>query len=95
MGIYVNQVGYPVTGQKIAVSTAPCSFQIVRTDNQRCAYDGVTTEAGYDASSGDTAYHIDFSALKEPGSYYILSGNGKNPPLFPLPPACINLLRGT
>ena len=93
MGIYVNQVGYPVTGQKIAVSTAPCSFQIVRTDNQRCAYDGVTTEAGYDASSGDTAYHIDFSALKEPGSYYILSGNGEKSPTFSIAPGVYKSLK--
>ncbi len=82
MGIYVNQVGYPVTGQKIAVSTTPCSFQVIRTDNQRCAYDGVTTEAGYDSSSGDITYHIDFSALKEPGQYYILSGKGEKSPTF-------------
>jgi len=30
MGIYVNQVGYQTSGVKIAVTTAPCNFQIIR-----------------------------------------------------------------
>lgn len=82
MSIYVNQSGYPVNSQKIAVSTAPCSFQVVRCEDQRCAYDGVSTAKGFDASSGDDTYHIDFSELKEPGTYYILSGKGEKSPSF-------------
>lgn len=82
MGIYVNQVGYPVTGRKIAVSNKPCSFQIVRMEDHRCAFDGVTKEVGYDVSSGDQTYHIDFSELCAPGSYYILSGSGEKSPFF-------------
>ena len=82
MGIYVNQVGYPVEGSKIAVTTTPCHFQIIRTADQTCAFDGVTVNAGYDAASGDETFHIDFSPLKAPGSYYILSGNGEKSPSF-------------
>lgn len=82
MSIYVNQSGYPADSQKIAVSTTPCAFQVVRCEDQRCAYDGVSTAKGFDASSGDDTYHIDFSALKEPGRYYILSGDGRKSPSF-------------
>ncbi len=82
MSIYVNQSGYPVNSSKIAVATAPCSFQVVRCSDHRCAYDGVSTAKGFDESSGDDTYHIDFSELKEPGTYYILSGNGEKSPSF-------------
>lgn len=82
MGIYVNQVGYPVKGAKIAVSTAPCNFQIIRSIDQISVFDGVATEAGFDASSGDCIWHIDFSDLEIPGSYYILGANQEKSPVF-------------
>ncbi len=82
MGIYVNQVGYMPGENKIAVSTAPCSFQIIKTDDQKCAFDGVSTDAGFDAASGEQTYHIDFSGLTTPGTYYILSGTGEKSPAF-------------
>lgn len=82
MGIYVNQVGYPVKGAKIAVATAPCNFQIIRSSDQISVYDGIAAEAGFDASSGDNTWHIDFSDLKIPGSYYILGANQEKSPVF-------------
>ena len=82
MGIYVNQVGYMPGESKIAVSTAPCSFQIIKTADQKCAFDGVSTDAGFDAASGEQTYHIDFSGLTTPGTYYILSGTGEKSPSF-------------
>lgn len=82
MGIYVNQVGYPVQGTKIAITTTPCNFQIINTGNHKSIYDGVTCDGGFDESAGDSTYHIDFSEVKTPGTYYILSGNGEKSPVF-------------
>lgn len=82
MGIYVNQVGYPIKGAKIAVATAPCNFQIIRSIDQISVYDGIAAETGFDASSGDSTWHIDFSDLEIPGSYYILGANQEKSPVF-------------
>lgn len=82
MGIYVNQIGYLTNSKKMAVSTSACNFQIIRTSDQTCAFDGVAVNAGTDASSKDPTWQIDFSALKEPGTYYVLSGKGEKSPVF-------------
>lgn len=82
MGIYVNQIGYPTEGVKIAVATAPCHFQIIKSTDHISVFDGTAIEAGFDASSGDQTWHIDFTGLTLPGSYYILSGSGEKSPVF-------------
>lgn len=82
MGIYVNQVGYLPNAKKIAVSTSPCNFQVIRVSDQSCLYDGVTKEAINDDCSREQVYQIDFSDIKETGSYYILSGKGEKSPTF-------------
>ena len=82
MGIYLNQVGYQTEGVKIAVTTAPCNFQIIRETDQISVFDGTSTEGGFDAASGDTTYHIDFSEVTVPGRYYILTGDKQKSPLF-------------
>lgn len=75
MGIYVNQVGYMPNAAKVAISTFPCNFQLIRAADQQCIMDGTTTEAGFDHCSGETVYQIDFSSVTEPGTYYLLAGN--------------------
>lgn len=82
MGIYLNQVGYQTNNVKIAVTTAPCNFQIIREKDQISVYDGTSTEGGFDAASGDTTYHIDFTQVTAPGRYYILTGDKQKSPLF-------------
>lgn len=82
MGIYVNQVGYLPTSEKIAVSTFPCNYQLICAEDQHCALDGTTSEAIEDSSAGEKVYHIDFSAVTAPGSYYILAGNGERSRTF-------------
>lgn len=82
MGIYVNQVGYPVKGAKIAVATVPCNFQIIRSIDQISVFDGIAAKSGFDASSGDSTWHIDFTDLEIPGSYYILGANQEKSPVF-------------
>ncbi|MGN1180263.1 MAG: glycoside hydrolase family 9 protein [Suilimivivens sp.] len=82
MGIYVDQVGYPSESKKTAVSTSACNFQVIQTSDQKCVLDGIAIKHGPDASSGDETWQIDFSDLKEKGSYYILSGKGEKSPVF-------------
>ncbi len=82
MGIYVNQIGYLTNSEKVAVSTSACNFQVIRTSDQKCVFDGVASNTGMDASSNDNIWQIDFSALKESGTYYILSGKGEKSPVF-------------
>ena len=75
MGIYVNQIGYPISGKKVAISTAPCNFQIINASTQSSVFDGVTGTGIMDKSAGEEVYQIDFSEVTTPGSYYILAGN--------------------
>lgn len=82
MGIYVNQVGYPANETKIAIATAPCHFQLVRSADHVSVFEGAAVKACYDASSGDDTWHLNFTSFKEPGSYYILSENQEKSPVF-------------
>ena len=74
MSIFVDQVGYPAGGRKLAVSDSACNFQVIRLSDRKSVFDGVTTEKGFDASCGANTWQIDFSDLTEEGSFYILSG---------------------
>jgi len=82
MGIYVNQVGYLPDNEKIAFSTFPCNFQVICAKDQRCVLDGAASEAKKAPSAGEQVYHIDFSKVTAPGSYYILAGNGERSHTF-------------
>lgn len=82
MNIYVNQVGYLTNASKKAISTAPCNFQLIRTSDQHCVYDGVTTSFGMDSSAGESVYILDFSEVTAAGSYYLLSGVDFKSPVF-------------
>ncbi len=93
MGIYVNQVGYPTAGDKIAISTTPCSFSIIRCSDDKCILNGMTDAVRYDASSDDQTYRIDFSGLCEPGRYYILSEKGEKSPSFSIADAIYQPLK--
>ncbi|MCR4991032.1 MAG: glycoside hydrolase family 9 protein [Lachnospiraceae bacterium] len=75
MAIYVNQLGYITDTKKIAVSTKPCNFQVIRLSDQHSVLDGTTGPKFRDTASGDDVYDIDFSDLTEEGEYYILAGN--------------------
>jgi endoglucanase len=69
--VKVSQVGYLPRETKFAVLTTQPAGEVVvrRADDGRAA---LTVTAGppvYDADSGDTVRAIDFSALREPGTY--------------------------
>ena len=82
MGIFVDQVGYPAHGRKLAVCNCACNFQIIRLSDRKCVFDGVATKKGFDPSAGEETWEIDFSDLTEEGSFYILSGKGETSPVF-------------
>ena len=73
MGIYVNQVGYPLTAKKVAVSTFPCNFQIINAETQSSVFDGVTGASIMDESAREEVYQIDFSEVE-----ILLVGYGMN-----------------
>ena len=75
MAIFVNQLGYLPGNDKMAVSTKPCNFQVIRVSDQKSVYDGTTKDKMFDANSGEDTYFIDFTAVEEEGEYYILAGN--------------------
>ncbi len=81
MAIYVDQIGYLTKAPKIAISTVPCNYQVIRTSDGTSAAEGKTGDPIKDPSSGDTVYQINFSDLVEEGEYYIFGGNsGKSYP---------------
>lgn len=82
MAIFVDQLGYFPHCKKIAISTKPCNFQIIRVSDQVSVFDGSVCEKISDSASGDNTYRIDFSALTEPGEYYVLAGNNGKSPTF-------------
>lgn len=82
MSIYLNQVGYPTNAPKEAISTTPCNFQVISTADQTSVLDGVAQEFGKDAASGDCVWHIDFTSVTTPGSYYILGAANEKSPVF-------------
>ncbi|MCR4788753.1 MAG: glycoside hydrolase family 9 protein [Lachnospiraceae bacterium] len=75
MAVFVNQLGYIPGCEKIAVSTKPCNFQLIRVSDQKSVFDGTTGEKIYDESTREDIYHIDFTPVDEEGEYYILAGN--------------------
>lgn len=82
MAIYVDQFGYLPDAAKLAYSVRPCNYQVIRLSDQKCVLDGVTADGTYDATSGDTVYPIDFTALHEEGVFYLLSGDKEKSPTF-------------
>lgn len=77
MAIYVNQVGYFTRGRKVALSTRACNYQIIRTSDSKCVYDGVASVGKYDESAREEVFSIDFDEVCECGRYYVLAGNGE------------------
>lgn len=70
--IKVDQAGYPVHGPKVALVAAPATrFEIRRSGDQALVFSGNLGPAAFDKDSGDTVQAADFSALRQPGRYYL------------------------
>jgi len=70
--IKVDQVGYPLTGPKVALVSAPgTTFEVLRSSDNSSAFQGKLTPAQTDENSGDGVEAADFSTLRQPGRYYV------------------------
>lgn len=75
--ITVNQIGYPVGGEKIAVfSGAGHDFQVVDVDHGNVVFEGQTGAPRFDEASGVTVHTGDFSEVHAVGRYRIEQGKG-------------------
>jgi hypothetical protein len=77
-GTKVAVVADPQVGYDAALSfdpsTGPDQYQVRRWDNDEAVFTGTLRAwngGATDASSGDRAWWLDFSALRTPGSYYV------------------------
>ena len=80
--IKVDQVGYPRSGRKIALVSVPATtFVVKRTSDNATVFQGKLSSSAADALSGDTLQAADFSALRDPGRYYLeIPGAGRSWP---------------
>lgn len=70
--IKVDQVGYPLSGRKIAlVSALAQTFEVKRASDNATMFQGKLSAGAPDANSGDTLQAADFSSLQQPGMYYL------------------------
>lgn len=78
--ISINQVGYETTGPKLAiVSEGPSEeFRLVCQETGKVAYKGKLSAAETWPVSGGTARVADFSALAEPGTYRLVTGDARS-----------------
>lgn len=75
--ITVNQIGYPVDGEKIAVfSGSGHDFRIVNVDSGDVVFEGVSGAERFDEASGVTVHTGDFSEVSDIGRYRIEQGEG-------------------
>jgi len=69
--VFINQLGYLPTQRKIVISDLPShSFEVIKTSSGETVYSGLMTPA-QDATSNQTVWQGDFSALTSEGTYLI------------------------
>ena len=72
LAIKVDQVGYPLDGPKVALVAAPAeTFQLRRTSDNSIVFQGRLEPQQSDPDTGDLVYAADFSALRQPGIFYL------------------------
>ena len=80
--IRLNSVGYVPERAKVAtvVTAASAEFSIVRAADDSVAYQATLGPQRSDADTGQDVYLADFTALTDPGDYYLaVSGVGQSP----------------
>ncbi|MCL6606084.1 MAG: glycoside hydrolase family 9 protein [Paenibacillus sp.] len=74
--VTLNQIGYPVRGQKIAVFTGSESrFEVVEEVTNNVVFEGEAGSSIKDVASGVILRRGDFSAVQQPGQYRIQQGD--------------------
>jgi len=80
----LNQVGYPLDGQKVASvparSGAGAAFSIEPALGGKRAFQGVLGDFRLDAASGDRVAPADFSLLATPGEYCVVAQGKRSAP---------------
>jgi endoglucanase len=80
VAIKVDQVGYPLSGPKVAmVSATAATFEVRRSSDNVAVFKGKLTPAAGDPNSGDQVQAADFSGLRQAGRYYLeIPGVGRS-----------------
>lgn len=94
--VSVNQVGYFVNGEKIALvaseASEPLPWVLKNAAGEEVS-SGLTTFKGKDGNSGDTLHEIDFSTFAEPGERYTLEAAGMKSVPFSISDDLYSLLK--
>lgn len=72
--IMVDQVGYAVNSNKIAVfrgEVLPDTYDLIDVETEEIVYTGSIKEKGYHEATGENISYGDFSDFKTPGTYYL------------------------
>ncbi|MDE5932613.1 MAG: glycoside hydrolase family 9 protein [Lachnospiraceae bacterium] len=72
--IIVDQVGYAVNSNKIAVfrgEVLPDTYDLIDVQTEEIVYTGTVKEKGYNEETGENISYGDFSDFKTPGTYYL------------------------
>ncbi len=72
--IIVDQVGYAVHSNKIAVfrgETLPDTYELIDVETGKVVYTGSIKEKGYNETTGEQISYGDFTDYKTEGSYYL------------------------
>lgn len=75
--IIVDQVGYAVNSNKIAVfrgEVLPDTYDLIDVETEKIVYTGVIKEKGYNEATDENISYGDFSDFKVPGTYYLQTG---------------------
>ena len=76
--IITDQVGYQSNSKKTAVFrdvTSETTFSVVNADTKQTVYTGTLSDSINNSPARETEWTGDFSAVTEPGSYYITCGD--------------------
>ncbi|KGE16552.1 glycoside hydrolase family 9 protein [Paenibacillus wynnii] len=77
--ITLNQIGYPVDGQKIALFTSSESeFKVIEVISGAVVFEGRLGNSVEDGASGVTVRKGDFSEVQQPGQYRIEQGKHRS-----------------
>ena len=80
---HFNSLGYLPSEPKVAViSKAFSTFQLVNAETQAVVFDGNTSEIFYQEDVNMNVWKADFSAVKQPGKYFLKINSGETSPTF-------------
>ena len=75
MAIYINQIGYDINGKKHATISGCKEYELIDQEG-KVVLRGQAESLSFDESSGEEIALIDFSNVKEAGTYYFKDSAG-------------------